>query len=250
MSSVATLHDDVDDIGGVNSTVYSDAKKSRAFTRWAHIINEEVADAMSDYDFQGEKSTASLVANQREYRFPIDLLKIKLIHLKLDGSNWKPANFMDESEAPSAIPSEADIIAKFSNSDPFVSLFDKSFFIWSGTIIAVTGGILLWYDKDIVGVDTNGADITSFSADTDSPNLIEFAQQALVYGAILDFYTGKSNQAKIREMNIKLYGNSAGRPADARLIGGIIKQIRDYYTNVTPDRQMSISTPYDESDFN
>ena len=113
--------------------------KHTAMTRWAHLITEEIQDAQDDWDFQGETATANLVANQREYSFPTDILKIKRIDLKIDGSNWTPVVWLDESEVVTSIASETDITEKFNNTEPAISLFDKSFFVFSGTIAAVTG---------------------------------------------------------------------------------------------------------------
>jgi len=250
MSAISTLDDYIDDILGSDSTSYTDAKKHRSMTRWAHNIVEEVMEAMADSDFQGEYSLHDLVANQREYLFPSDLLKIKKIDLKLDGSNWKTTNWIDETDIRSrSIASEADIIKIFNNNNPFVSFFDESYFIWSGTIIEVTDGIKIWYNKEIVGKDTDGDDITSFSADTDSPYLKEFAQMALVFGAVLDFALKNRMTDLVGEMNFKLYGNRVGRPSNPTRIGGLIGQIRQYYTNRIPDRDYKFGSSYREEDF-
>ena len=239
MSQISTLDDYIDDIAGTDSTSFSDADKHAAQTRWAHILTEEVIDAQGDWDFQGEIATANLVANQREYVFPTDILKIKRIDLKLDGTNWTTVHWLDESEIPNSAAHESDITENFSNSDPYATLYDKSFFIWSGTIAAVTGGIKIWYSEEIVGVDTNGDDISSFSADTDKPNLAEFAQMGLVYGPILDLCENR-NPSLANRMNIRLYGHSAGRPATNE-VGGLIGRIRAFYSQRVPDKKVTIT---------
>ena len=241
MSTILTLDNAVDDIAGTNTSSYTDAQKHRAFTRWAYALNNEVADSMDDWDFQGEISTADLVANQREYTFPSDIFKIKRIDLKLDGTNWTPTIWLDESEVGNSIASESDITNKFNNASPSVSLFDKSYFVWSGTIAAVTGGIKIWYTEDIVGVDDSGDDLTAFTADGDTPNLIEFAQMALVYGAALDYGDKHNDEALSRKMNMKLYGNPYGRPAEGT-VGGLVGRIRNFYSTRVPDRQMMVKT--------
>lgn len=236
MSTIATLDDYIDDIAGTNTSSYTDAKKHRAMTRWAHIITEEVLDARKDWDYQGEIITHNLVANQREYPFPTDLLKIKRVDLKLDGTNWKPTTWVDESEISGSIASESDVTEKFNNSNPSVSILENSIFIWSGTITAVTAGFKLWYNKEIVGE----GDITAFTDGTHVPTLKEFAQMALVYGAILDFAEGYEVTELATRMNMKLYGNPNGRPIVS--VGGLIGRIRNFYSTRAPDKKMIIKT--------
>lgn len=247
--TISTLDDYIDDLAGSNSGSYTDAKKHRSMTRWMHNLTAEVMEAMSDSDFQGEISTHDLVVNRREYLFPTDLLKIKRIDLKLDGSNWYKASRLDESQIGDNYASEADIVERFTNTDPFVSYFDNSYFIYSGTIIDVTDGIKITYDKAIVGETSAGVDITSFTADDDVTNLPEFAQMFLVYGACKDHFLDKTDDKQLQKFNLLMYGNGAGRPAETRQIGGLLRQIINYYTNRSPDEQMSFSTTYSEEDF-
>lgn len=187
-----------------DSTSYSDTDLDLNLTRWAHLLTGEIINSQDDWDFQGEIATADLVANQREYTFPVDILKIKRIELKLDGTNWVRAAWLDEAEISRAIASEEEITEQFNNSEPFVALFNKSFFIFSGTITAVTGGIKIWYLKEIVGKDATGADITSFSASTDKPNINEAFQRGLCYGAAKDWYQKYGFTVQARDMDIEL----------------------------------------------
>lgn len=226
----------------------------RVFTIGAQAINTEVMRVMKDVDFQGEKSTHDLVANQREYLNPSDLLKLKKVDLKLDGSNWKTANPIDASEVPDKLASEADIIARFTNDEPKVDFMDESYFIYSGTITDVTAGILLWYDKDIVGQDTNGNDITSFSASTDVPTLLPFAAQALVLWAIIDWYEGHPNAQKLAYFTKKLWGATTRgvpqeRPAQDDNIGGLMRAIINHYADRNPDRKIEMSSVHQQEDF-
>jgi len=237
---ISALETYIDDIANTDTSAYSSAKKKTALSRWGHIILEEVIDAQDDWDFQGEIATASLVANQREYVFPSDILKIKKIELKLDGTNWKTAEFTDESQITCPY-NETDIIANFTNDTPFVTFYDNSFFIWSGTITAVTGGIRIWYSEEVIGTDSSGDDVSAFSADTDSPNLPIFAQMALVYGAISDWAETRDPVLAGR-MNIRLYGHNSGRPADSASVGGLIGRIRDFFSRRIQDKKVIITS--------
>lgn len=83
MSTIANLLTDVTREGGIDSSRYSSSTIMRVSTIAAQPINQEVMRAMKDIDFQGEKSVHNLVANQREYLFPTDLIKVKKIDLQL-----------------------------------------------------------------------------------------------------------------------------------------------------------------------
>lgn len=246
---ISSIDDYVDDLGGTNTTTYTDAAKHRAYDRWSNNVIAELMEAMQDYDFQGEISTRDLTANQREYIFPTDLLKIKRIDLKLDGSNWKRASELDASQIGDNYASEADITARFNNSEPYVEFLDNSFMIYSGTISTVSGGIKLTYSKQIVGRNSSEADLTSFSADTDKSNLPEFAQMILVYGALHDYFIDKNEEMRRKYCKL-IWGNPDGRPPETEQIGGLMRQIINYYTSKQPDRQSSIGNVYQEEDFN
>jgi hypothetical protein len=205
MATLSTLQSQVRFLTNTDTTSYSDSDVNANLTRWAHLFTAEILDAQDCWDFQGEIAYANLVANQREYTFPTDILKIKRIDLKLDGTNWVTARWVDESEISTPISSETDITENFSNEEPYVSLFDKSIFIFSGTITSVTAGIKIWYNEEIVGYDSESADITSFSDSTDRPNIAEAFQRGLVYGAAKDWFDkyGEDNQSTKMDSQIE-----------------------------------------------
>jgi hypothetical protein len=249
MSVISTLDDDIDRLSGSDTTSYVDADKHSSMTRWAHTIQEEVVDAQDDWDFNGETAVANLVANQREYTFPTTLLKVKRIELCFDGINWVEATLFNEGTTKYPLSSETNITNSFTNAQPMVQLFDKGFYIYSGTIIAVTGGIKIWFSDDIIGTNVGGTTISSFTADTDTPNLVEFAQQGLVYGAILDFATKNNLDDLVQKMNNRLYGNSLGRPTDNMSIGGLLGRIKNYYGSRNENKQNGVKPAYDLNNF-
>jgi hypothetical protein len=190
-------------ITNTDTTSYSNDDLNANLTRWAHLFTTEIIDSQDCWDFQGEISTADLVADQREYLFPTDILKIKRIEIYL-GDDWRVANFIDENEVSTIIGDEAKITEKFSNEEPYVSLFDKSLFIFSGTIAEKTAGIKIWYTEEIVGVDAAGDDITSFTTATDTPNIIEAFQRGLVHGASKDWFQKYQIKDRAQEQDAEL----------------------------------------------
>lgn len=234
MASITTLISQTRFLTNTDSSSYSDADIQANLTRWSHLFTTEILDIQDDWDFQGEIATADLVANQREYVFPADILKIKRIELKLDGSNWRVANFIDEAEIGTSIASEEDIVRRFNNTNPYVSLFDRSIFIYSGTISDVTAGIKIWYSEEIVGKDNNGNDITAFSAGTDTPNIAEAFQRGLVYGAAKDWFDKYNMTERSREMErqvntiIEKMKQFYSKRSEAKILIKTASQLEDY----------------------
>ncbi len=253
MSQVSDLKEIVYRKGGIDENRYAEADVYESMWLMARMINAEVMKVMKDSDYQGERSTHDLNAPagvpQREYLNPIDLIKIKKVDVKLDGTNWRTCKFFDVSDVRDKLAAEADIIQRFNNEQPYIDLFDESYFIYSGTFGAVSGGITIWYNKDIVGVDGSGDDIQEFTNDTDVPNLIEFAQQALVMQAIIDWYSEHFNENKLSYWNKQLWGFATGRPPKDNDIGGLMRTILDHYGDKAPDRQMSMRSEYQQETF-
>jgi hypothetical protein len=215
MSTITTLQTRVRRQTNTDTTSYTNDQINDSLTEWAHLFTSEILDAQDCWDFQGEIAYADLEADQREYTFPTNILKIKRIDLKLDGTNWVKANWVDESEIATSISSESDITDNFTNEKPYISLFDKSLFILSGTITNVTGGIKIWYTEEIVGVSAAGADLTAFSAGTDKPNIAEAFQKGLVYGSAKDWFDKYDIENQSRKMD--------------RLIDKITEKMRTHY---------------------
>ncbi len=254
-ANIGDLSTYMDDIGGTNTTVFATTARYRSFDRGIQALNQEIQDAMEDYNFNGEKSTHDLNFSggvpQREYLFPIDMMKIKRIDVSFDGIKWYKCDEVDPNELGNNYANETDITNKFSNTQPKVYYTENGFVILSGTWSAtVTGGIILTYSKQVVGQDVSGNDLQNFATTTDIPNLPEFAKMWLVYWGLLDFYINETNESMIQKWNKLLYGNPNGRPADQKLIGGLLRKILNYYSSKSPDQQIQVGSAYQQSDFN
>lgn len=203
---ISEIDDQINFLTNTTSTEYSDTDKHANVTRWAHLFTTEVKDSIDGWDYQYETATTNLVANQREYIFPSNLLTIKKVQLKLDGTNWKDATFFDPQETGAPIASETNITDKFSNDSPVIDIGDRSMFIYSGTITDVTAGIKIWYTEENVGRDSSLDDITSFSDDNDTPNIAESFQRGLIYGACYDYFSKYEMDAQADRMKGRLEG--------------------------------------------
>ena len=133
-----------------NSTTFTDAE----IMALMKIRQDEIARAILrvDEDILLIPQTCDLVADQREYPFPSDIIaKIKRVEVKLDGTNWIPITEIDVTDIGYSIASESNITSIFNNQqankeNPSGARFDirrKAIYILSGTITAVTTGLRL-----------------------------------------------------------------------------------------------------------
>lgn len=142
-----------------DSTTFSDANMLMI----ANIEKDEIAKRIIkvNEDYFGTPALASLVANQREYAFPLDILsQIKYVEAKLDGTNWLHLSELD-IVSYGRTTDESTITSYFQNleGEAFYDIFRGSLWIYSGTITSVSNGLKLWYMSW-------PADFTDLSEDT------------------------------------------------------------------------------------
>jgi hypothetical protein len=117
---------------------------------YANLYLYEIAKLINDAneDYFGSISTTDLVADQREYTLPSDILlnSLKAVECKFSSSgDWIRLNELDINSVKRPT-SETDIVAYYANETDraFYDLYRNSLFIYSGTITSVTGGIKLY----------------------------------------------------------------------------------------------------------
>jgi len=137
----------------------------------AHIDELAMRITAVNEDYFGAPAFANLIADQREYALPDDLLnQIKVVEAQLDGENWLRLDEFDLNTYKRTT-NEEEIVGQFANQQhrAFFDIFRRSLFIYSGEIIDVTGGLKLWsffYPAHI----TNLASVEDMSVD---PNPVE-----------------------------------------------------------------------------
>ena len=115
----------------------------------------EIAQAIlkADEDILLIPQTTSLVADQREYPQPTDILsRIKRASAQFNGTDWIPLAEIDINTIDAPIVTETNITDLFNNlkvskGNPNGARFDiirKSLKIYSGTISSVTNGLKFW----------------------------------------------------------------------------------------------------------
>lgn len=127
-----------------NSTTFTDTE----ILNLANALKDEMAveiGKMVGEDYFGLRYTTDLVADQREYELPSELMgRIKYMEAKLDGTKWVKMYETDllDYQKPT---DESSIVNHFAELDPAFDLWDRSFIIYSGdAIIDVTDGLKLW----------------------------------------------------------------------------------------------------------
>ena len=165
----------------------------------------------TDEDILLIPQTTDLVANQRDYPFPSDILsRIKRIEAKLDGTNWLKLDEIDLNQIDVAISSETDITNTFANlkGEAKYDLLRKSIYIYSGTIINVDEGLALW-------CDTWPSEITDLTSTTDmsvDPSTITNGipmelHDLWLMGVVIDWKTSREKPLALtdREQNFDKY---------------------------------------------
>lgn len=148
---------------------------------------------MDGWDFEGEIATASLVANQQEYVFPSDILKIKRIEVTYDGTNWYKVRFGDVNTLNTTSDSTT-VNQNYQTTDPYADLHASSIFLYPIPTAASTAGLKIWYENEV----------SELSSDSDEPSIPEAYHKALCYGAATDYYDREDDPKRSRYMEGKM----------------------------------------------
>jgi len=206
-----------------DSTSFTDAE----LTQYANIAKDSVAEEVvqEGESFFDLTLTTDLIAGQREYSFPQDMLYgMKLLEIKLDGTNWrrvdefdlnsyrllqsnvtKPYNKLSGSSTFSnATTNEAAIVANFSDETPLFDIDGNSIVIYTKTIpSAVSGGMNLKatvYPKDYTSANWGATTDISIRADSTSTALPRSSHEILAMKTIILYKQG--NQVPLNQFDL------------------------------------------------
>ena len=125
-----------------NSTTFTDADMLVD----VNIFKDEISSLITlrNQMYFAVPATDNLVADQREYAFPSDMLNSLIkVEVKFTSSEARKRSIPLKEYHGSE--TESEIVAEFSNDKPYHVIRRKAVFLLSGTIIAVTSGIRIWY---------------------------------------------------------------------------------------------------------
>jgi hypothetical protein len=151
--------------------------------------------------------TTDLVADQREYNFPSDILsRIKRVEATFDGTTWIKLIPIDITEY-SGTHNETEIVNNFSNEQGGAAydVSRKAIYIYSSTIISVTAGLKLWcYTYPTLISDLTEA-TAELEADPDSthPGFPRELHELLARGVIIDYKESREKPIPLSERELK-----------------------------------------------
>jgi len=208
-------------LGNISTTEYSTANQKIALNNYYHDFIVKAIMANIGWEVSGEVATANIVANQREYLFPTDLLTIKSIEANLSSgateNQWTKLKIVDIANIPQALTNQQDASDTIDSAYE-VRLYDESiFFNWLPEF-SVTNGLKVYYSKEA----------TDLSADADVANLPQFLHIGMVYGAALDYSIQTEQNRRISNFKALL---------DQKL-----EECEEYYANRAPIIRPRITT--------
>ena len=209
----------------------------------ANVVKDDIAKEIikADEDFFGSIAQRDLVASSdsdmtaREYSLPENILKVKKVEAKLDGTNWIPLNEFNINQYKRTT-NESEILTNFANEEgkAFYDIFRKSLWIYSGAITATTLGLQLWqivFPADITTDTLSGSTDLSVDPTTSTAGLPRQFHELWARKCSIMY---KSN----REKPIPLTQSEQNVDKDFRLAMASIR-------NLNLDRENSASLPDD-----
>lgn len=97
----------------------------------------------------GVKATTHLNINpnQEDYALPSDCVKIKRVDITYDGSNWYPAEMVDDANYIDYALDATTIGERFNTKEPKVSLYGDNLYLRPIPETMVSNGLRLWYTQ-------------------------------------------------------------------------------------------------------
>ena len=215
-----------------SSTTFSDTD-ILTFMEWRQ---DEIARAILkvDEDILLIPQTTGLVADQREYPFPSDIIaRIARASAKFDGTNWIPMEEIDIKQIGFPVATEANIVAKFnsmqfSNGNPLGARYDirrKSLYLYSGAISTVTAGLKLYvntYPSTITSLA--GTDDLSADPSTTTHGIPRALHEIWARGVIIDYKSGKEKPIPLNETELN-YERDLDKAIETLKHGNLDRQI-------------------------
>lgn len=190
----------------VNSTVFPDAE---LLAYMNSRLDELSADILkTDEDILLIPQYTTLVANQREYPEPSDMLsRIKRVEAKLDGTNWIKLNEMDITQHDYPITLEADITKYFTNNEgeAYFDIMRKAITIYSGTITDVTNGLRMWINTFPTTISDLTESTTDMSVDPSvyTHGIPRELHEIWARGVIIDFKSSREKPIPLTERELR-----------------------------------------------
>jgi hypothetical protein len=187
-----------------NSTTFTDAEILALMKIRQDELAKDIIDA--DEDILLIPQYTSLVANQREYPLPQDMLaSIKRVEAKLDGTNYLKLKELDIVSLKDSILTESEITYNFSNDEgcAYYDLHRKSLYLYSGTITSVADGLRVWVNTWVAPVgDLSATDDMSQDPSTTTHGIPRELHEIWARGVIIDWKSSRENPIPLSEKEL------------------------------------------------
>jgi hypothetical protein len=182
-----------------NATTFPDAD----ILAYANIIKDDIAKEVTkaNEDYFGMKFLRNLIAGQRGYSFPSDVLnQIKYLQAKLDGIKQKVL-FQFDVNTYKRPTNESEILANWSGKDAEFDIYGSSLYIYSdAAIIDVANGLELWaiiYPEDLASLaGTNDMSVPSTTTSFGMPRQLHYVWATKV---IIEYKNSKEKPIPLTE---------------------------------------------------
>jgi len=163
-------------LGELTSDNYSDTNLDRAINDYLHQATVLAITSSGSWEVNGEVATHDIVAAQREYPFPADLIKLIKIETNTTGNtdSWETA--YEYNERKTTLTNETDS-SDATDTQNSVYLYDNSIWFTYPPATSKDDAIKVWYSKEATEL-TDGAHESS---------LPEHLHLYMVYGACMDY---------------------------------------------------------------
>ena len=161
-------------LGRVSSTNYTDDEINTAINNYYYQAIAIGAMSMGGWEVSGAIETANLVADQKEYVLPTNVLALLRIEINYEGEDlmWNLCRVFNLKEKHTALSNDTT-----TGTSTEIDLYDNSIFLKTPPATGSTGGLKIYYIKR---PDT-------LSGDTDLPDLPDHLTDFLIYGACLEY---------------------------------------------------------------
>ena len=179
-------------MGNSSATQYGATDLNRNINRWYNEVVAEILKANGDWQINGEIATTNIVAGQREYILPTDILKLNEVYIKTAvSSEYEKAKQIDAFNKPQELDQAT---YGYYPEIPEFDINDNSLFIYTNetTIGNSTAGLKIHYQVDI----------TELSGSTDAPNIAEPFKRLISLGAAFDYCVANSMDSKANSLKV------------------------------------------------
>lgn len=219
--TIAELNSKISFYTSLDTNAFSTTDRLVSINNWYDKLHSIILESQAEWDFDDSNATdlpigtTDLVASTKSYALPETLYRLNKLEINY-GSGFIKANPIDLNETGL---SEDELSAEATVDNPYYRTFGRTFTLYPTPTSAVTGGIKLYYDREVD--DFSSSDLLT---GTKKPGLDRLWHDYIALGASLD------GAIKFNLVNKGDLSN---------MINDMETRIRKYYGRRQVDRQIN-----------